>query len=158
MTIRKGVRADLPAVLELIQELAHYEKAPREVILDVPTLEKDGFGDDPQFSFFVAEKGGNVIGLALYYPRYSTWKGRCFYLEDIIVKEAERGQGIGKLLFDAVVKMCVEKGAKRLHWQVLDWNQPGINFYKKLNARFESEWLSCKLTDDDMKNYKYGLL
>lgn len=155
--IRKGRRDDIPAVLTLIRELAAYEKAPHEVTVNEATLLKDGFGEDRQFEFFVAENENGIVGLALFYPRYSTWKGRCMYLEDIIVRESERGKGIGKLLFDEVVKVCLEKGAKRLHWQVLDWNEPGIRFYKKLNARFEHEWQSCKLTDDDMKKYKMGL-
>lgn len=156
MLIRKGTPKDIPAVLALVQELALYEKAPEEVIVTESILKEDGFGTDPQFSFFVAEGKDGIVGLALYFPRYSTWKGRCYHLEDIIVREQFRGQGIGKLLFDAVVKVCVDEKAKRLYWQVLDWNEPGINFYKKINARFDSEWLSCKLTDDDMKNYKFS--
>jgi GNAT superfamily N-acetyltransferase len=156
MLIRKGTPEDIPALLSLIKELADYERAPGEVIVNEKILLEDGFGVSPQFGFFVAEENSNVLGIALYYPRYSTWKGKCFHLEDIIVREEHRCKGIGKLLFDAVVRMCNEEGVKRLHWQVLDWNEPGINFYKKLNARFDSEWLSCKLTDEDMKNYTFS--
>jgi GNAT superfamily N-acetyltransferase len=156
MIIRKGLPADVPSVLALIRELAEYEKAADEVLVTEEVLMKDAFGEDPQFSFFVAEDDDSLVGLALYFPRYSTWKGRCYHLEDIIVREPHRGKGIGKLLFDAVVRLCIETDAKRLYWQVLDWNEPGINFYKKLNARFDHEWLSCKLTDDDMKNYVFS--
>ncbi len=156
MLIRQGTPEDIPSILCLIRELALYEKAPEEVIVNEKILNEDGFGKDPQFKFFVAESSSGIIGLALYFPRYSTWKGRCYHLEDIIVKEEHRGFGIGKLLFDAVVDVCISEKAKRLYWQVLDWNEPGINFYKKLNARFDHEWLSCKLTDDDMKQYKFS--
>jgi GNAT superfamily N-acetyltransferase len=156
MTIRKGTPTDIPAVVGLIKELAEYEKAPEEVIITEEILNDDAFGSDPQFEFFVALDGDMMIGLALYFPRYSTWKGRCYHLEDIIVKEEHRGNGVGKLLFDAVVRVCIETNAKRLYWQVLDWNEPAIGFYKKLNARFDSEWLSCKLTDEDMKSYKFS--
>jgi GNAT superfamily N-acetyltransferase len=156
MIIRKGTREDIPSVLALIKELAEYEKAPEEVKVTEQILFEDGFGNDPQFSFFIAEDNDALVGLALYFPRYSTWKGRCYHLEDIVVREEHRGKGIGKLLFDAVVKVCIETKAKRLYWQVLDWNEPGINFYKKLNARFDNEWLSCKLTDEDLKNYVFS--
>lgn len=156
MLIRKGIPDDIPSVLSLIKELAEYEKAPEEVLVTEEVLMADGFGKVPRFSFFVAVLNEEIIGLALYFPRYSTWKGHCYHLEDIIVKEQYRCKGIGKLLFDEVVRVCLKDGAQRLYWQVLDWNEPAISFYKKLNARFDSEWLSCKLTGEDMKNYKFN--
>ena len=130
--IRKGKASDLPQVLELINELALYEKAPQEVTVTIAELIEDSFGDNPVFYFFVAEQGTQILGTAIYYIKYSTWKGRCVYLEDIIVKESQRGKKIGKHLFEAVILECKNLGAKRMEWQVLDWNEPAINFYKKL--------------------------
>ena len=153
IAIRKGTKTDLPAVLNLVKELAIYEKAPNEVTVTLSDMEQDGFGENPIFSFFVAEKDGNIVGIALYYIKYSTWKGKCVFLEDIIVTEEYRQYGIGKKLFDEIVKVAKEMNVKRLEWQVLEWNEPAIKFYKKLNAHFDEEWINCKLTDKEIQTY-----
>lgn len=154
-SIRKGVQQDLPQVLGLIKELAEYEKAPLEVTVSVADMERDGFGEHPIFQFFVAETEGKIVGISLYYIKYSTWKGKCVFLEDIIVTEAYRKFGIGKKLFDEVVKVAKEMKVKRLEWQVLEWNEPAIKFYKKLNSHFDSEWINCKLTDKEIQENKF---
>lgn len=151
--IRKGLKSDLPHVLNLVKELAAYEKAPTEVAVTIDEMERDGFGENPVFDFFVAEYENNIIGIALYYYKYSTWKGKCIFLEDLIVTEKYRKSGIGKKLFDEVVKVAKEMKVRRLEWQVLDWNQPAIEFYKKLNANFDEEWINCKLTEEQIQNY-----
>lgn len=148
--IRVGVKSDLPNILKLIKELAEYEKAPNEVEVTIPEMEDWGFGPDKVFDFFVAEQEGVIIGLALYYYKYSTWKGKCLFLEDIIVTEKMRGHGIGKLLFDEIVKVAKQKKVRRLEWQVLDWNEPAIKFYKKYNATLDPEWLNGKLTNHQL--------
>jgi GNAT superfamily N-acetyltransferase len=148
IVVREGTEDDLPAALELIRELAVYEKAPDEVICTVESMREDGFGPHPVFGFYVAEENERVLGLALHYTKYSTWKGKCLFLEDIIVKESERRRGIGKLLFDRIVELAEERGVKRLEWQVLDWNTPAIEFYKKYDTIFEPEWLNGKLIWD----------
>jgi GNAT superfamily N-acetyltransferase len=131
--------------MELIQELATYEKAPDEVTVTLNHFEESGFGANPVWWAFVAEAQGIVIGMALYYVRYSTWKGQRMYLEDILVTEDMRGQKIGSLLFDALIKEAKEKGFNGMNWQVLDWNEPAINFYKKYNANFDPEWVNCSI-------------
>lgn len=151
--VRKGRREDLPSVLGLIKELAEYERAPDEVVLTVQDLERDGFGEHPVFGFFVAEWSGKIVGMALYYIKYSTWKGKCVFLEDIIVSEPFRRSGIGKILFDKVAEMSRDMHVRRLEWQVLEWNEPAIAFYKKLGANFDSEWINCKLVYDQLQKY-----
>jgi len=151
--IRKGEKADLPQVLNLIKELAVYEKAPNEVTVTLNELEEDGFGESPIFNFFVAELEQKIIGIALYYTKYSTWKGKCIFLEDIIVTEQYRKHGIGKKLFNKVVLVAQQQKVKRLEWQVLEWNEPAINFYKKLNSHFDKEWINCKLTDKEITSW-----
>ena len=153
MVIRKGVKSDLPRVFGLIKELAEYEKAPHEVNNSVERMERDGFGSQPIFQFFVAELDGDLIGTAIYYFRYSTWKGRCLYLEDLIVSESKRGNGAGKKLFDAIVLEAKATDCRQVAWQVLDWNEPAIKFYNRLNAHLDGEWINCKLTEDQIKNY-----
>lgn len=150
INIRIGKKQDLPTVLDLIKELAHYEKAPHEVEVTLSEMENWGFGKDKVFDFFVAEENGIVLGLALYYYKYSTWKGKCLFLEDLIVTEKQRGRGLGKLLFDEIVKLAKEQKVKRLEWQVLEWNEPAINFYKKYNAILDPEWMNGKLTDKEL--------
>lgn len=152
ITIRTGVKADLPRVLELVKELAEFEKAPHEVINTVALMEKDGFGPNPIFGFFVAENKNGIVGLSLYYWRYSTWKGKRLYLEDIIVTEHERGKGIGKLLFDRTMQHTLDEDCSGMLWQVLDWNEPAINFYKKYGANISTEWMNCSLERDQIKN------
>ncbi len=143
--IRKANRKDCTRMMELIQELATYEKAPDEVTVSLSHFEESGFGDNPVWWAFVAEVQGVVIGMALYYVRYSTWKGQRMYLEDILVTEDMRGQKIGSLLFDALIKEAKEKGFNGMNWQVLEWNEPAINFYKKYNANFDPEWVNCSI-------------
>ncbi len=143
--IRKAVRKDCARMMELIQELATYEKAPDEVTVSLSHFEESGFGPNPVWWAFVAEANGVVIGMALYYVRYSTWKGQRMYLEDILVTEDMRGQKIGSLLFDALIVEAREKGFNGMNWQVLDWNEPAINFYKKYNANFDPEWVNCSI-------------
>lgn len=154
IVIRKGLKTDLPQVLNLIQELATYEKAPDEVAVTIAEMERDGFGDNPIFKFFVAEVENKIVGISLYYIKYSTWKGKCVFLEDIIVTESLRKYGVGKKLFDEVVKVAKEMNARRMEWQVLEWNSPAIKFYEKVNSHFDGEWVNCKLTVDQIQNYK----
>lgn len=143
--IRKAVRKDCARMMELIHELAVYEKAPEEVTVSLAHFEESGFGANPVWWAFVAEAQGVVIGMALYYVRYSTWKGQRMYLEDILVTETMRGQKIGSLLFDALIVEAKEKGFNGMNWQVLDWNEPAINFYKKYKANFDPEWVNCSI-------------
>jgi GNAT superfamily N-acetyltransferase len=142
ISIRKAEREDCSRVLELIQELADYEKAPDEVTVTLQHFEESGFGSNPVWWAFVAEFDGKVEGFALYYIRYSTWKGQCLYLEDFLVTEKLRGKGAGKMLFDCVIEEAKEKGYSRMVWQVLDWNVPAINFYKKYNATLDPAWIN----------------
>ncbi|HEX8656014.1 MAG TPA: GNAT family N-acetyltransferase [Hymenobacter sp.] len=153
-TLRRGVEADLPQVLALIQELAAYEQAPEAVTNTLAAMQRDGFGPAPIFGFFVLENSADeIIGLALFYTAYSTWKGRMLYLEDLVVTESARGSGLGKLLFDAVVAEARAIGAIRLKWQVLNWNEPAIAFYKKLGAAIEDEWLNGNLDEVKLASY-----
>jgi GNAT superfamily N-acetyltransferase len=153
-TLRRGREADLPRVLALIQELAAYERAPHEVTNTLEMMRQDGFGPAPIFGFFVLESGADLLGLALYYTAYSTWKGRMLYLEDLVVTEAARRGGYGRVLFDAVVAEARRTGAQRLKWQVLDWNEPAIGFYKKLGAQLDAEWLNGNLSAEQLAAYE----
>jgi GNAT superfamily N-acetyltransferase len=148
--IRRGQEADLPRVLALIQELADYERAPYEVTNTLEMMRHDGFGPEPIFGFFVLESGAELLGLALFYTAYSTWKGRMLYLEDLVITEAARRGGYGRQLFGAVVAEARRTGAQRLKWQVLDWNEPAIEFYKKLGAQLDGEWLNGNLTAEQL--------
>jgi len=153
--IRKGTPSDLPRLLELIVELAIYEKEPDAVEVTLDELEQDGFGENSIFNFFVAEVDGIIQGIALYYFKYSTWKGKCLFLEDIVVNEKLRGQGLGKLLFDQVVNVAAEHHCKRMEWQVLKWNTPAIEFYKnKFDAQLDAEWLNGRLVYDQIQKLK----
>lgn len=143
--IRKAKAADMDAVLKLIQELAVYENAADQVTNSVENLMEDGFGPNAIFGCFVAEVNQKVIGFALFYTSYSTWKGRCLYLEDFLVTESWRRNGVGKLLFDRVHELAMVTKVKRFEWQVLDWNEPAINFYKKYQADLDETWVNCKL-------------
>ena len=145
MNIRRAVKEDCPRLLELIQELAVYEKAPDEVSVTLEHFEASGFGENPVWWAFVAEENGIVNGFALYYIRYSTWKGQRMYLEDILVTENSRGKGLGKLLMDRLIEEAKEKRFNAIVWQVLEWNEPAINFYKKYNADFDPEWINCSI-------------
>ena len=145
MKIRAGVKEDLPFVFELVKELAAFERAPHEVINTVRQMEIDGFGKNPIYGFFVAELENRIIGLSLFYWRYSTWKGKRLFLEDIIVTEKERGRGAGKLLFDRTMQHALDEQCSGMMWQVLDWNKPAITFYKKYGSRLDGEWINCSL-------------
>jgi len=145
INIRRAVKEDCPRLMELVSELAVYEKAPDDVTVTLDHFVESGFGDKPVWWAFVAEENDVIHGFALYYIRYSTWKGQAMYLEDILVTEAMRGKKIGKLLFDRLIEEAREKKFTRIIWQVLEWNEPAINFYKKYNASFDGEWLNCSL-------------
>ncbi|PVD53103.1 GNAT family N-acetyltransferase [Terrimonas sp.] len=143
ITIRRALKEDCARLLELVKELALYERAPQEVTVTMQHFEESGFGKNPVWWAFVAESDNVVMGFALYYIRYSTWKGQAMYLEDILVTSDMRGKGIGNLLFERLFEEAKEKGFNRICWQVLDWNEPAINFYKKYNASFDGEWINC---------------
>lgn len=145
MIIRDGVREDVPAMFELIKELALYEKAPEQVTNTVEQMYLDGFGENPIFGTILSEVDGEVVGMALYYFRYSTWKGKRLYLEDLIVSETMRGRGLGEKLLNATIEKARQTSCTGLMWQVLDWNEPAINFYKKFGVRFEDEWVNVHL-------------
>jgi GNAT superfamily N-acetyltransferase len=150
--VRQGSAADIEKVLLLVKELAVFEKAPAEVEVSVEEMTNWGFGPHKIFDFFVLEDHGEIVGAAVYYYKYSTWKGKCIFLEDIIVTEEKRGRGFGKLLFNAVVQIAKLERVRRLEWQVLEWNASAIEFYKKYNAKFDGEWINCKLTFDQLQS------
>lgn len=149
--IRRGSRTDLPELLACIKELAVYEKAGDQVEVTVEELERDGFGEHPLFQFIVATTNNKIIGIALYYFKYSTWKGKALFLEDIIVKEEARQQGIGSKLFVEICKIAHQHRCRRMDWQVLDWNEPAIQFYKKYKANLNDEWLNGQFFANDLK-------
>jgi L-amino acid N-acyltransferase YncA len=143
--IRKAVKEDCPRILELVKELAVYERAPKEVTVTLEHFEESGFGSRPVWWAIVAEADGVIQGFCLYYIRFSTWKGQRMYLEDFIVTEEMRGKGVGKLLFDQLIKEAQKEGFKGIQWQVLEWNEPAINFYKKYEAAFDTGWINCAI-------------
>lgn len=145
VNIRQAVKEDLPQVITLIKELAEYEKAANEVNISLNELEQDGFGEHPLYWIILAEVEGKVVGMSFYYIRYSTWTGKNLYLEDIVVKEQYRKHGIGKLLFEKTINKAKKMKARQMVWQVLDWNEPAINFYKKFNAELDEGWINGKL-------------
>lgn len=151
--IREARLADCSRILELINELAVYERAPEEVTVTLAEFEDAGFGQKPVWKAFVAELDETIVGFALYYVRYSTWKGCRLYLEDFIVTDSHRGKGIGKQLFDTIVLEAHEKGFNGMTWQVLDWNEPALNFYKKYEAGVEAGWLNGSLSKQQLANY-----
>ncbi|HHP7241683.1 MAG TPA: GNAT family N-acetyltransferase [Cyclobacteriaceae bacterium] len=142
--IRKGKASDIPAALKLIKELAEYEQSLNEV-LNTEEMMLEDFKKKSIYEFYVAESDQTVVGLALYYMRYSTWKGIRLFLEDIIVTQSKRGVGIGTKLFEKVITVANERGCTGMMWQVLDWNKPAIEFYKKYNSRFDAGWTNCHL-------------
>lgn len=150
-SVREGAALDVPAVHRLIVELAEYERAPSEVTNTVEQLTEDGFGPQAIYNLFVAESNGEIIGMALWYEKYSTWKGRCGFLEDLVVRESARGHGVGKALFLAVAHACARANYGRMEWQVLEWNEPAIGFYKSLGAELDPEWLNGKLTREGLQ-------
>ncbi|MDG1757314.1 MAG: GNAT family N-acetyltransferase [Bacteroidia bacterium] len=144
--IRKANATDIPSMMKLIVELAIYERAPNEVTNTEQMMLKDGFGDNPLYHAFVADIEGEIIGFAITYYRYSTWKGRCLYLEDLIVTENYRNKGIGQKLFDYCLSFGKKNSCEKIIWQVLDWNQPAINFYNKNNAQLDNSWINGSLS------------
>lgn len=145
LTIRPATRADIPRVFDLICELAEYEHAREQVETTPETLERDGFGDNPRYSLLVADDDSHVVGIALSYFRYSTWKGKRLYLEDLIVTESARGRGVGKALLEATIALARQTECSGLMWQVLDWNAPAIGFYQKFGVRMETQWNNVHL-------------
>jgi GNAT superfamily N-acetyltransferase len=146
MNLRIAVKEDCPRLLDLVHELALFEKAPEEVTVTLNEFEEAGFGNKPVWKAFVVEADGVIVGFALYYIRYSTWKGCRMYLEDLIVTESWRGKRVGKLLFDRLIQEARELGFNGMTWQVLDWNEPAINFYKKYEAAIDAGWLNASLS------------
>lgn len=145
VTIRKATIEDCPRMMELIRELAVYERAPHEVTVTREHFAESGFGTNPVWWALVAEEGGIIQGFALYYIRYSTWKGQRMYLEDILVTEAARGRGLGKQLMDALIIEAKEKNFKAIVWQVLEWNEPAFRFYEKFHAKLDAEWVNASI-------------
>lgn len=151
--IRNATKADMPFVLELIKELAIFEKEPDAVILTAQDLVRDGFGENPLFTCFVAEVEGKIQGMALVYFRYSTWKGKTVHLEDLIVREAFRGKGLGHLLYKKVLQYAREQGVKRTEWVVLDWNTHAIDFYERSGATVFKDWYTVQMKDSSAEKY-----
>jgi GNAT superfamily N-acetyltransferase len=153
MTIRKATKNDMPSVLELIQELATFEKEPDAVVVTVDDLVRDGFSENPLFQCFVAEVDGEIIGMALYYYRYSTWKGKTIHLEDLIVKESKRGTGAGFALYKEIIKQGKAENVRRIEWNVLDWNTPAIDFYEKSGAKVLGDWRVVHMDDKGIEQF-----
>lgn len=153
MIIRKATKNDMPSVLELIQELATFEKEPDAVVVTVDDLVRDGFSENPLFQCFVAEVDGEIIGMALYYYRYSTWKGKTIHLEDLIVKENKRGTGAGFALYKEIIKQGKAENVRRIEWNVLDWNTPAIDFYEKSGAKVLGDWRVVHMDDKGIEQF-----
>ncbi len=156
-SIREGKIEDMPAVLNLIKELAHFEKEPEAVVVTVADLETDGFGNSLLFKTFVAELDNEIVGMAFFYPRYSTWKGPTIHLEDLIVKKNKRGLNIGSALYKKVIEYGYNLGVKRIEWVVLDWNTPAIEFYKKTGGHILEDWKTVQMNEQAIKNYLESL-
>ncbi|MCZ8330404.1 MAG: GNAT family N-acetyltransferase [Flavobacterium sp.] len=157
MIIRKGEKKDMKAVLELIQELATFEKEPDAVVVTVSDLEKDGFGETPLFHTFIAKINDEIVGIALYYYRYSTWKGKTIHLEDLIVKEKMRGSGIGFALYSKIIEQGKKDNVRRIEWAVLDWNIQAINFYKKSGAKILDDWRVVQMDEQGINEFLTNL-
>jgi GNAT superfamily N-acetyltransferase len=151
--IRLATIEDCPRMMELVRELALFEKAPEQVTVTLQEFEDAGFGPKPVWKAFVAEVDGRILGFAIYYVRYSTWKGCRMYLEDLVVTEESRGMGLGKLLFARLFEEVKEQGFSGMVWQVLDWNEPAINFYKKYNAEFDAGWINVSLSKEQLERF-----
>lgn len=153
MIIRKATKKDMQSVLELIQELAIFEKEPDAVIVTVDDLVRDGFSENPLFQCFVAEEENNIIGMALFYYRYSTWKGKTIHLEDLIVKESKRGTGAGYALYKEIIKQGKAENVRRIEWNVLDWNTAAIDFYEKSGAKILKDWRVVHMDETGIVNF-----
>jgi GNAT superfamily N-acetyltransferase len=153
--IRKATVTDVPAIHQLIYELALYEKEPEQVDTTPEIMIRDGFGDNPLFEAFVAEhEEDGIVGIALFYFGYSTWKGKLCYLDDLVVTERYRKQGIGKRLLNRLAVYAAEKDAGQLRWHVLDWNEPAIGFYKKIQAELDPTWITCRLSREQLAKWE----
>jgi GNAT superfamily N-acetyltransferase len=157
MIIRKGTKQDMPAVLSLIKELAAFEKEPDAVVVTTEDLIKDGFGENPLFHTFIAEEGSEIIGMALFYYRYSTWKGKTIHLEDLIVKENRRGTGAGSALYKAVIAFAKQQGVRRIEWVVLNWNEHAIKFYERSGAKILQDWLTVQMDEEGITKFTLSL-
>jgi len=153
MLIKKASKNDMPSVLELIQELATFEKEPDAVVVTVDDLIRDGFSENPLFQCFIAEVDGEIIGMALYYYRFSTWKGKTIHLEDLIVKENKRGTGAGFALYKEIIKQGKAENVRRIEWNVLDWNTPAIDFYEKSGAKVLGNWRVVHMDDKGIERF-----
>lgn len=153
MKIRKGKPEDMIGVLALIQELAHFEKEPDAVLITAEDLIRDGFGENPLFHVFVAEVDSEIVGIALYYYRYSTWKGKTIHLEDLVIKETMRGKGLGYALYSEIIKQAKKDKVRRIDWNVLDWNTPAIDFYEKTGAKVLKEWHVVQMDENGITNF-----
>lgn len=151
--IRLAVKEDAEDLLRLIKCLAAYEKAHEQVVLKVEDLVRDGFGAEPKFWCYVAERDQRIVGMALFYFRYSTWKGPVVHLEDLMVEKDHRSQGIGSALYQAVLSFAREKKVRRVNWEVLDWNSPAIEFYEKSGAEVLKEWRVVSMSDQALNEY-----
>lgn len=153
MIIRKATKKDMQSVLELIQELAIFEKEPDAVVVTVDDLVRDGFSENPLFQCFVAEEENNITGMALFYYRYSTWKGKTIHLEDLIVKESKRGTGAGFALYKEIIKQGKAENVRRIEWNVLDWNTAAIDFYEKSGAKILEDWRVVHMDETGIVNF-----
>ena len=153
MKIRKGTPQDMPDVLALINELAVFEKEPDAVVISTEDLLRDGFSENPLFHTFVAEVNEEIIGVALYYYRFSTWKGKTIHLEDLIVKENNRGTGAGFALYSEIIKQGKKDNVRRIEWNVLDWNTPAIDFYEKSGAKVLNDWRVVHMDENGMEDF-----
>ncbi len=153
MIIRKAAEKDMPFVLELIQELATFEKEPDAVVVTVADLVRDGFSKHPLFQCIVAEKENTIIGMALFYYRYSTWKGKTIHLEDLIVKADQRGTGAGFALYKEIIKQGKKDKVRRIEWNVLDWNTPAIAFYEKSGAKIIDDWRVVQMDESGIERF-----
>jgi len=153
MNIRKGTKEDMPAVLRLITELAIFEREPEAVVVTVEDLQRDGFSGNPLFHSFVAEEDSQIVGMALYYYRYSTWKGKTIHLEDLIVTESMRGSGLGFKLYSEIIRQGKRDNVRRIEWNVLDWNTPAIAFYEKSGAKVLIDWRVAQMDEQEIDSF-----
>ncbi|MDP3680871.1 MAG: GNAT family N-acetyltransferase [Flavobacterium sp.] len=153
MNIRKGKPEDMQAVLGLIQELADFEKEPDAVLVTVDDLVRDGFGPVPLFHVFVAEVESEIVGIALWYYRFSTWKGKTIHLEDLVVKDKMRGTGLGYALYSEIIKQGKKDQVRRVEWNVLDWNAPAIEFYEKSGAKVLKDWYVVQMDEIGINHF-----
>ena len=153
MQVRQGAKADMKAVLSLIQELATFEKEPDAVVITEADLIRDGFGENPLFHTFVAEENNEIIGMALYYYRYSTWKGKTIHLEDLVVRENKRGTGAGFALYSAIIEQGKKDNVRRIEWNVLDWNTNAIHFYEKSGAKVLLDWRVVHMDENGIEKF-----